>query len=49
MEAERVTGIQQPACWCNQVSFSQALLDQIPAAARNTACVCAACVAANSG
>ncbi|OQW88065.1 MAG: hypothetical protein BWK72_09955 [Rhodoferax ferrireducens] len=47
METERVTGIQQPPCWCTEVSFSQALLDQIPAAARNTACVCAACVAAN--
>jgi len=47
MEAERATGLQQPPCWCTKVTISQSLLDRIPAAARNTACVCANCVAAN--
>lgn len=47
MEAERATGIKQPPCWCTQVTFTQDLLDRIPAAARNMACVCAACVASN--
>ncbi|MCB8746131.1 cysteine-rich CWC family protein [Rhodoferax sp. U2-2l] len=47
MEAERVTGVKQPPCWCTTASFSPSLLDRIPAAARHTACVCAACVAAN--
>jgi hypothetical protein len=47
MEAERATGLKQPPCWCTQVTFTQDMLDRIPVAARNTACVCAACVAAN--
>jgi len=47
MEAERATGITQPPCWCTQVTISQTVLDRIPAAARNTACVCATCVAAH--
>jgi len=47
MEAQRATGIAQPPCWCTKVSISQGLLDRIPAAARHTACVCAACVAAS--
>ncbi len=46
MEAERATGITQPPCWCTKVTFNQNVLDHIPEAARNTACVCAACVAA---
>lgn len=46
MEAERATGIRQPACWCIQASFAPSLLARIPEAARGKACVCAACAAA---
>jgi len=30
-------------CWCEDVSFAQAVLDSIPAAARGRACVCRLC------
>jgi hypothetical protein len=46
MEVERETGVKQPPCWCTQVDFSQELLARIPAPARGTACICAACQAA---
>ena len=46
MEVERETGVKQPPCWCMQVDFSQELLDRVPAAARRTACICAACARA---
>ncbi len=42
-ELERVTGIKQPPCWCNQVTFSAELLSSIPESARRKACLCAAC------
>ena len=45
MEAERASGQPQPPCWCTQVHFAPALLDQIPAAAQGRACVCARCQA----
>ena len=45
MEAERASGTPQPPCWCTQVDFAAALLDQIPAAAQGRACVCARCQA----
>ncbi len=32
-------------CWCTLVIFSADLLKQVPEAARNKACICAACVA----
>ena len=32
-------------CWCTRVYFSADLLKQVPEAARNKACICAACVA----
>jgi hypothetical protein len=32
-------------CWCTLVEFSADLLKQVPEAARNKACICAACVA----
>ena len=31
-------------CWCTRVPFSADLLKQVPEAARNKACICAACV-----
>jgi hypothetical protein len=34
-------------CWCTLVQFSADLLKQVPEAARNKACICAACVAAS--
>jgi hypothetical protein len=34
-------------CWCTMVQFSPALLQQVPEAARNRACICATCVAAS--
>ena len=34
-------------CWCTLVPFSADLLKQVPEAARNKACICAACVAAS--
>ena len=32
-------------CWCTLVDFSADLLKQVPEAARNKVCICAACVA----
>jgi len=43
MEVEQATGVQQPACWCTRATFSQALLDTVPLAARDNACICARC------
>jgi hypothetical protein len=45
METQRVTGIQQPPCWCTQATFTAELLSRIPPPARGLACVCAACAA----
>lgn len=45
MEAQRVSGVKQPPCWCTQATFSAELLARIPAPARGTACVCAVCAA----
>ncbi|OYT88767.1 MAG: hypothetical protein CFE43_20790 [Burkholderiales bacterium PBB3] len=47
MEIERATGQKQPPCWCTQASFSAELLARIPDAARNQACICAACASAS--
>lgn len=46
MEIERDTGVKQGPCWCTQVDFSAGLLARVPAAAKNTACICAACATA---
>ena len=47
METERLTGVQQPPCWCSQTQFSAELLSKIPESARGVACLCAACVKAS--
>ena len=31
-------------CWCTQEQFSAQLLQQVPATAKNRACICQACV-----
>ena len=31
-------------CWCKEVSFSAEVLDRVPEALRNKACICQACV-----
>ncbi|WP_298932505.1 cysteine-rich CWC family protein [uncultured Ramlibacter sp.] len=48
MEAARVTGQEQPPCWCMQVDFQRAVLLQIPSAARGLACICRACATAGT-
>jgi len=45
MEAAKATGLKQPACWCLNASFSEALLARIPQESRNKACICATCAA----
>ncbi|WP_394757018.1 cysteine-rich CWC family protein [Rhodoferax sp.] len=42
-QLERVTGIKQPPCWCNQLTFGAELLARVPELARQQACICAAC------
>ncbi len=46
MEAQRATGQAQPPCWCTRVEFSEALLAQVPEAARRKACICERCARA---
>ena len=46
MEAGRLTGVQQPPCWCTQVKFDPAALALLPAQARGIACICEACATA---
>jgi hypothetical protein len=36
-------------CWCTNVVFTAELLQRIPEAARNKACVCQACAALSAG
>jgi len=43
MELERITGQEQPPCWCLKVSFSDSVLKSIPDAAVGVACLCPAC------
>jgi hypothetical protein len=43
MEIERERGVPQGPCWCTQVDFGGELLARVPAAARERACICAAC------
>lgn len=47
MELERATGQAQPPCWCTTTTFAPDLLARLPDAARDQACICAACVAAH--
>jgi hypothetical protein len=49
MEQARLNGTPPTEpCWCTQVSFSAELLARVPEAARQQACICAACVRAAS-
>ena len=34
-------------CWCTRAQFSAQLLQQVPEAARDKACICAECVKAS--
>jgi hypothetical protein len=34
---------QNEPCWCTRVQFSERLLQQVPAAAKNKACICLRC------
>jgi hypothetical protein len=43
MEVERATGVEQPACWCTQVSFTRELLEQLPAESLGQSCICPLC------
>ncbi|HEY1229204.1 MAG TPA: cysteine-rich CWC family protein [Ramlibacter sp.] len=45
METQRRTGEPQPPCWCTRAAFTPDLLSRVPMAARDRACVCAACAA----
>jgi hypothetical protein len=45
MEAEKQTGVKQPACWCTGVEFNAELLARIRPDKQRLACVCAACAA----
>lgn len=48
LQAERATGVAQPPCWCNEVTFAPALLARVPPEARRRACICHACATAAS-
>lgn len=45
-QLERVTGMKQPPCWCNQLTFGAEMLARVPEHARRQACICAACAQA---
>lgn len=47
-EVARATGVPQPPCWCTQVDFSAGLLERVPAAAKDRACICTACARADA-
>jgi len=49
MAAPSVGAAAPGPCWCTRVHFSADLLKQVSEAARNQACICAACVAADEG
>ena len=46
MEKSKATGSELERCWCMDVVFTPALMDQVPDAAIGKACVCAKCAAA---
>ena len=37
------SGTHATPCWCTSVTIDPAILDRIPPAARNQACVCRSC------
>ena len=39
------TGKLETRCWCSDVSFSAELLERVPEAQRNRACICPRCAA----
>lgn len=41
--APAVSGSLDTPCWCRQATFSQALLERVPAEQRGLACICARC------
>jgi len=43
------SGTFDEPCWCRDATFSVALLARVPAPVRGVACVCAGCVAADTG
>jgi hypothetical protein len=45
MTTPKIASETTAPCWCTLVEFSADLLKQVPVAARNKACICAACVA----
>ncbi|WP_367847834.1 cysteine-rich CWC family protein [Rhodoferax sp. WC2427] len=45
MEQARRTGQAQAPCWCLAANILPATLASIPPAARDLACICAACAA----
>jgi hypothetical protein len=45
MQAQHDSGQPQPPCWCTRADFTAELLARVPGAARDRACVCAACAA----
>ncbi|MDO5626236.1 MAG: cysteine-rich CWC family protein [Pseudomonadota bacterium] len=47
VQAARASGQPQPSCWCMQAHVSAAQLARVPPAARQRACICAACATTN--
>ena len=43
LETQRLTGLEQPPCWCTRTDFAPALLERLPVEARGRACICQAC------
>jgi hypothetical protein len=43
MQAQIMTGVKQPPCWCTQTSFDPALLASVPQQALGKACICPVC------
>lgn len=48
MQIERETGVAQGPCWCTTAVFDHAVLERVPAEARQLACICARCAATDS-
>ena len=46
MERQRLTGQEQPPCWCTRVEFRRDVLARLPEPARGKACICQACATA---
>lgn len=44
--APSASGRFDTACWCSDLSLPAALFEQLPAAARGSACICRACALA---